>query len=86
MSEETKVRPLFTHKEKETWLNWGFILRAPPEEIVKMKEHINKFVDFKGIYVYDVTSGRTLYIVEETFLAPYQIKKLKQHGIKASEK
>jgi len=66
-------------------LNWGFVLRAPPEEIKKMKEHMNKLVDFKGIYIYDVQSGRTLYVVEEPFLEPRQISRLKKYGIKASK-
>jgi hypothetical protein len=82
VSEESSVRPLFTRKEKETWLNWGFILRAPPAEINKMKEHMNK-LDFKGIYVHDITSEKNLYVVEESFLEPEQIRILKEWGIKA---
>jgi nitrate reductase NapAB chaperone NapD len=80
--EKTRVRPLFSFKDKETWLNWGFILRAPPEEIKRMKEHMNK-LDFRSLYVYDITSGRQLYVVEETFLEPNQIDKLRKYGIKA---
>lgn len=80
---EPKVRPLFSSKDKETWLSWGCILRAPPEEIKKMREHMNK-LDFKGIKVFELQSGKDLYLVEETFLAPYQIRKLKELGIKAS--
>lgn len=52
MSEETNIHQLFTHKEKETWLNCGYVLHAPPENqevLEKLEILINKFQESQNL-------------------------------------